>query len=107
MNYQVRIIKSVVLGILALGILCFVLMLIWNALIPELFHGPVLSFPQAIGLFILSRILFGGRGGFKKLNFHKGDEQDMESFKSRSEYFRAKWAEKCGYAFRKEEDQVH
>lgn len=45
----------------------FVTMNLWNWLVPALFHGPVISFSQAIGLFILSKILFGGfkgRGGW-------------------------------------------
>ena len=37
-----------------------VVMLLWNALVPELFRGPVLGFWQAAGLLVLSRILFGG-----------------------------------------------
>lgn len=37
---------------------------LWNALMPELFHLSVITFPQAIGLLILAKILFGGfRGG--------------------------------------------
>jgi hypothetical protein len=35
--------------------------------VPSLFHGPVLQYWQAVGLLILSRILFGGlrgRGGW-------------------------------------------
>jgi hypothetical protein len=38
----------------------FLTMSLWNALIPELFHGPVLSFWQTAGLFILSKILLTG-----------------------------------------------
>jgi len=37
-----------------------VVMLLWNALVPALFNGPVLGFWQAAGLLVLSRILFGG-----------------------------------------------
>ena len=43
-----------------------VVMLLWNALVPSLFAGPVLGFWQAVGLLVLCRILFGGfrgRGG--------------------------------------------
>ena len=40
--------------------LSFVVMLLWNSLVPELFHGPPLQFWQALGLLLLSRILFGG-----------------------------------------------
>jgi hypothetical protein len=48
-----------------IGLLCIVavllgypLMLLWNWLMPELFHLPIISFWQAIGLNILSSILF-------------------------------------------------
>ncbi len=37
-------------------------MLLWNALIPDLFHGPMLSYWQAVGLVVLSRVLVGIRG---------------------------------------------
>ncbi len=42
-----------------------VVMLLWNALIPALFGGPIITFGQALGLLLLSKILFGGfgRGG--------------------------------------------
>ena len=43
-----------------LAVLSFVVMSLWNALIPELFHGPLLTFWQAAGLLVLSKILFGG-----------------------------------------------
>lgn len=35
-------------------------MLLWNALMPELFKLPLLNFWQAAGLLILARLLFGG-----------------------------------------------
>ena len=36
----------------------YVVMLLWNALIPALFHGPVLTFWQAVGILVLVKILF-------------------------------------------------
>ena len=36
---------------------------IWNLLIPELFHGPEITYLQAIGLMILAKLLVGFRGG--------------------------------------------
>jgi membrane protein implicated in regulation of membrane protease activity len=59
-------------GIAILAIVLIVLaavgaavMLLWNALVPALFHGPTLQYWQALGLLILSRLLFGGlRGGW-------------------------------------------
>ena len=52
--------------IIAIFILGLVVMLLWNALIPVLFHGPVLDYWQAVGLLVLTRVLVGirGRRGF-------------------------------------------
>jgi hypothetical protein len=42
----------------------FVVMYLWNWLMPYLFNLPTVSFAQALGLFILSKLLLGGfRGG--------------------------------------------
>ncbi len=60
-----RVLKYVGFGILGLGFVVlavFVTMWLWNALIPALFHGPVLSFWQTAGLFVLSKILLSGFG---------------------------------------------
>ena len=45
-------------GIIAvfIFILAYPAMLLWNALIPELFNGPILSFWQTFGLIVLFRI---------------------------------------------------
>jgi hypothetical protein len=48
--------------IFALAILGLLAMLLWNALIPDLFHGPMLNYWQAVGLVLLSRVLVGFRG---------------------------------------------
>ncbi|NTV11203.1 MAG: DUF3106 domain-containing protein [Zoogloea sp.] len=60
MNCKPRCLKYVVLavvGILAAGA---VVMGLWNWLIPGLFGWKEIGFVQAIGLLVLSRILFGG-----------------------------------------------
>jgi len=51
-----------VLGIAAAFGFTYVVMLLWNALVPELFNGPVLGYWQTLGLLILSKILFSGMG---------------------------------------------
>lgn len=50
----------VVFAPLFVAALSLVVMLLWNALIPSLFAGPVLTFWQAAGLLVLCRLLFGG-----------------------------------------------
>jgi len=51
--------------VLAAAVLGFMVMLLWNAVIPAIFTGSrSLDYPHALGLLVLSRILFGGfRGG--------------------------------------------
>ncbi len=58
-----KILKYVGFGILGLGFITlavFLTMCLWNSLIPQLFHGPVLTFWQTAGLFLLSKILLTG-----------------------------------------------
>ncbi len=60
-----------ILGIAALVAMGFVLfgyvtMYLWNWIMPYLFHLPTIDFYMAIGMVVLSKILFGGmrmRGG--------------------------------------------
>lgn len=48
---------------IAFGAMCFetwLVMLLWNWLVPTLFNGTVLTFWQTFGLTILLDLLFGG-----------------------------------------------
>jgi hypothetical protein len=58
-----RIIKFAVFIVVACAVVGFIVMRLWNWLVPGLFGGPVLSFAQALGLFVLGRLLFGRFGG--------------------------------------------
>ena len=58
-------IPMIALAIVAVG---FVTMALWNALMPLIFHLTTITFSQAIGLLILSRILLGGMAGHKGRN---------------------------------------
>jgi hypothetical protein len=49
-----------VLGITAGAVFGFILMTLWNWLMPALFGLRTIGFWQALGIFILSKILFGG-----------------------------------------------
>ena len=67
MNKGKWILKCVVGGIVFLLAIGGLTMLLWNWLVPSLFNGPELRFVEALGLLLLSKILFGGwgRGGWK------------------------------------------
>lgn len=64
-------------------LLGWIVMLLWNAILPATVHAGELSYWQAVGLLILSRILFVGFGGKRFGNGH--------GFKDRT-YWKEKWA---------------
>jgi hypothetical protein len=45
---------------LVLIVLAAIVMFLWNAILPDIAHVERLTYPQAFGLLILSKILFGG-----------------------------------------------
>jgi hypothetical protein len=58
-----RIIKIVLLSIVGVLLFGILIMMLWNWLVPDIFKGPEITFWQALGLFLLAKILFGGWGG--------------------------------------------
>lgn len=66
MNRVLKFVACVALGVLAVFLFGWVTMSLWNWLIPVLFAGPVITFWQAMGLLVLSKILFSGFGGGKR-----------------------------------------
>jgi len=73
----------------------FVVMGLWNALMPVIFHLGVITFWQAVGLFVLCKVLFGFGGG------HRGGPWRNKRFNMKDmtpeerERFKEKWA-RCG-----------
>jgi hypothetical protein len=66
------ILKGLGLAVLGIGLFLlatYVVMQLWNWLVPSLFKGPKLRFVQALGLFLLARLLFGF-GGFRHGGSH-------------------------------------
>lgn len=90
----------VVIGVLAFG---FFVMLLWNALIPEIFKGPQLSFWQAIGLLVLSHVLLRGGGhwqggGWKQGRWKKKLEEKLAAMTpDEREKFKEEWRRRCGF----------
>ncbi len=59
----------VILGIIAVTALAvlfgFIVMWLWNALMPTIFNLPEIGYWQAVGLVVLSHIFFGSHNSFK------------------------------------------
>jgi len=48
-----------------------IVMLLWNAILPVVIHVESISYLQALGILVLSKILFSGfRHGYSGRNFH-------------------------------------
>lgn len=58
-----RVVKMAGIGLVAVGVFGLVVMSLWNWLMPALFGLPSITFWQAWGVLLLSRILFGSFGG--------------------------------------------
>lgn len=63
MNKGKKILKIAAIAIVCVVLVGAVIMLLWNWLIPQILNGPEITFWQALGLFILAKILFGFGGG--------------------------------------------
>jgi hypothetical protein len=93
----------VILGALGIGALAilfgFVIMWLWNWLMPEIFGLTTLTYWQAVGLFILSKILIGTGGGggkghkSKKHTKHKCKNHGHKKGYSKWEHYDNYWKE--------------
>ena len=88
-------IKFGFMGILAMLVTCAVfavaVMLLWNALLPQIFALPQISYLQAAGLLILARLLFGGIGDeMKNHAAHRGARRGGHPF-DHGNKLREKW----------------
>jgi type VI protein secretion system component VasF len=101
-------IKCFFAGIVAVLLFSWITMLLWNWLVPVLFNGREISFVQALGLLILTKILtfgFGGRrhwhreGGtfppWKSRLYEKMSSLTPEEREAFKQKMRDKW---CGYS---------
>jgi hypothetical protein len=69
-RWIVRVLKIAAIGIAALGVFGFVVMSLWNWLAPAVFGARTIGFWQALGILVLSRILFGGFRGRPRHSDH-------------------------------------
>jgi len=66
---MMRGLRFLLFAVVAVTVLGFVVMTLWNGLMPDLFGWRLISFGQALGLLILTRLLLGG--------FHGGPGRHM------------------------------
>jgi len=63
-NPVTKVLRVTTFAVLLIAGVGLVVMELWNAVLPDLFGWQPISYVQAMGILVLSRILFGGfRGG--------------------------------------------
>ena len=67
---------GIVLGLGVAVLVGFIIMWLWNGLMPKLFDLTEITYWQGLGLALLGRLVFGGVGGGGKSNSKKRDRSD-------------------------------
>lgn len=68
------ILGGIAIGVIAIAAMSLAVMYLWNWLAPTVFKLPTIKFKHALGLLVLSKLLFGGFGGWHggHRGFHNG-----------------------------------
>jgi hypothetical protein len=101
---------EVIAGIIIFGIIIitalailfgYVIMWLWNWLMPEIFGLTTITYWQAVGIFILAKILFGGigNGGDKDHKKCKKEEGSSKRDFSKWELYESYWQEEGEQAY--------
>lgn len=80
--------KVLVIVAIALAAFGYIVMSLWNWLVPALFSGPVVSYWQALGLLVLVRLLVGG---FRPHHHHGHRRWGGGPFGRQSAEMRERW----------------
>lgn len=99
----IMVIKIIVGILIFVPLFIFGTMYLWNWLVPELFHGPVINFWQTLGLVALSKILFGGFGKGHHGRHNNWKQRMKEKMGHMSpeekEQFKQRLKDKCRHKF--------
>lgn len=98
-NWTARVVKIVMMVILASALFGFVVMSLWNWLMPAVFGWHTITFWQALGLFLLSKLLFGGlRGRMAHGGWRRGMRDRWEQMTpEQREQMRERLRARCGH----------
>ena len=96
-----RMIMFFILFVAAVFLFSTAVMLLWNAILPAVIGVKAISFYQALGILVLSKILFGfGRGGGWHRKRHAWKNNWREKWQNMTpeerEKFRGEWRNRCG-----------
>jgi hypothetical protein len=93
------------IGLAALAVVLFggVVMFLWNATVPDLFHGPAITFGQSVALMLLAHILLRGwtpwrfGHGWRRERWRRHFEKKLSTMTPEErEKFGSPWHRGCG-----------
>lgn len=104
-------IKIGLLAVAGIAAVTWVVMVLWNSLLPDLLHGiSPIGYWQALGVLVLSRILFGGlRGGIhshwreRRAHWESMTPEERQQLKGR---FHSRWNNHCSSS-RTEDSEIN
>jgi Ca2+/H+ antiporter, TMEM165/GDT1 family len=83
-------------GVMVIG---SIVMVLWNAVMPAVFHLPLVDFWQALGLFCLAKLLFSGfRGVGPRMRWKRDQLKEAwtKMTPEQREKFKQEWGRRCG-----------
>ena len=94
---------AIFFGAAAIALFSFIVMSLWNSILPGVIHVSTITFWQAAGILLLGKILFGGfpggRGGWGRHRGWRGKMADkwQNMTPEEREKFKQQWKERCGH----------
>lgn len=94
---------AIFFGAAAIALFSFIVMSLWNSILPGVIHVSTITFWQAAGILLLGKILFGGfpggRGGWGRHRGWRGRMADkwQNMTPEEREKFKQQWNERCGH----------
>jgi hypothetical protein len=108
-HWILKALKVLLIVVVAGAVLGFVTMHLWNWLMPSIFGLNLITFWQALGLFVLGKLLLGGfhrhQGGRPRWGRHMRERWDQMSPEER-ERFRAGMRGRRGCRFVSSDDPI-
>lgn len=95
-RWALRAARFLPIAIAVVALVSFIVMTLWNAIIPDVFGGGTIGYWQAAGLLILSRLLIGGRGPSRGGWRGRLRSRMATMTPEEREKLRASWGGKCG-----------
>jgi hypothetical protein len=99
-----KLVKGIAFITIAAALFGLLVMVLWNAIVPEVFKGPALTFWQALGLLVLSHLLLRGWAPWRYGNEWRHErwrrkfaEKLAAMTPEEREKFKEEWRKRCGW----------